>query len=221
MLAKSLFERDFKEVEKFFPKLGYSWSSKYKTWIINGELDICDSEGVYWNTFNIGITVPQSYPHCIPVIIERSEIIPRDIDWHISQEGLCCVDVSPNLIAMSKRGIHICDFIKRKIYPYFANQIYKLSENKYADKEYAHHIQGIIQYYVEDLNISDEKTILLVLQQIISMPHIGRNQKCPCGSEKKIKNCHQLSVETIKSFGEDRIKSDLNNIKDYITNRFS
>ncbi|MBU1762081.1 MAG: SEC-C domain-containing protein, partial [Bacteroidetes bacterium] len=172
-------------------------------------------------TFNIGIAVPQSYPHCIPVIIERTEIIPRDIDWHISQEGLCCVDVSPNLIAMSKKGIHIYDFIKRKIYPYFANQIYKLSENKYAGKEYAHHIEGIIQYYVEDLYISDEKTILLILQRLISSPHIGRNEKCPCGSEKKIKNCHQLSVETIKSFGEERIKSDLSNINDYITNRLS
>src|SRR5690606_18557162 len=174
MGRKSLFERDFEVVEELFPKLTYSWSFKFKFWVIVGELDICDTRGIYWNTFNIIIAVPQKYPHCVPVLVEQSKIIPRDINWHISSEGLCCVDISHNLIAMSKIGINIYSFISDKVYPYFANQLYKLVENEYAGKEYAHHFDGIIQYYIEDHNLPNVNAVISLLQRITKKSHIGR-----------------------------------------------
>lgn len=209
----SIFEKDFAEVEDRFPKLKYLWSAQHKTWIIVGELDICDTEGVYWNTFNIAISVSQGYPYCIPVLIEISEIIPRDIDWHISSEGLCCIDVSHNLIAMSKIGINICKFISDKIYPYFANQLYKLTVNKYAGKEYAHHLDGVIQYYIEDHLLPNKHAVISLLEKIVMKSRIGRNDKCPCGSGKKVKHCHRQSIETIKTLGMERVKTDLENIR--------
>ncbi len=215
---KSLFEKDFAEVEDRFPKLNYSWVAKYKTWVIAGELDICDTEGTYWNTFNIAIAVLQGYPYCVPVLLEKSEIIPRDIDWHISPEGICCIDLSHNLIAMSKVGINICDFIRDKIYPYFANQLYKLTENDYAGSEYAHHLDGIIQYYLEEHHLPNEKAIISLLQQIVAKSQIGRNDKCPCCSGKKVKHCHQQSIEAIKTLGKERVKADIENIKTHMAN---
>lgn len=212
MASKSLFERDFLAVEERFPKLKYSWNSKFRTWVIVGELDICDTEGVYWNTFNIAIAVPQNYPYCIPVLVEKSEIIPRDIDWHISPEGVCCVDMSHNLLAMSKRGIHICSFISDKVYTYFANQLYKMIEEKYAGKEYAHYFDGVIQYYIEEHNLPEKNAIVSLLQRITTKSFIGRNDKCPCGSEKKIKHCHQNSIDILKTLGSKRLLSDLENI---------
>jgi len=217
MKDKSLFERDFVTVEERFPKLKYSWSTKYKTWVITGELDICDTEGVYWNTFNIVIGVPQSYPYCVPILVEKSEIIIRDIDWHISPEGICCIDVSHNLIAMSKLGINICSFISDKVYPYFANQLYKLAEDKYAGKEYAHHLEGIIQYYLEEHNLPDKSAVVSLLQRITTKSFIGRNNSCPCGSGKKIKRCHKNSIETIKSLGDTRLLLDLKNIENTLS----
>lgn len=215
MAGKCIFERDFIAVEERFPKLRYSWSAKYKIWVIAGELDICDTEGIYWNTFNIAIGVPQSYPYCVPVLVERSEIILRDIDWHISPEGICCVDISHNLIVMSKLGIDICSYISGKVYPYFANQVYKMTEKKYAGKEYAHHFTGVIQYYLEEHHLSNEKAIISLLERITKKSFIGRNDRCPCGSGKKVKQCHQQSIETIKTLGMEKVKSDLENIRSH------
>lgn len=213
MPTKSKFEKDFLFVQEFFPKLSYFWNSKSKHWIITGDLDICDTEGNYWETFNIIIGIPQNYPHCIPIVVENSTIIHRDIDWHISQEGVCCVDIEYNLIVMSRRGININSFIRDKVYPYFANQIYKLSEHKYAGKEYAHHFDGVIQYYIEDLNLMSEEITIRFLERILSNYFMGPNNKCPCGSEKKIKECHLESIETIKSIGKKRIEKDLINLR--------
>jgi hypothetical protein len=207
------FERDFLEVRDYFPKLDYGRNRKSKIWIISGEIDICDVKGNYLNTFDIKIIVPDSYPYCVPVVLEKSEIIPRDIDWHISKNGICCLDSDNNLLVMSRFGINIKEFIAQKIYTFFANQLYKLQEHKYAGDEYLHHVDGIIQYYIEDLKIPTVEYVIVFLEQILNKKDLTRNKLCPCGTNKKIKNCHEKTIETIKTIGREKMTSDLKEIK--------
>lgn len=214
--GKSSFERDFIIAKERFPKLQYRWCTKIKTWVIVGELDICDMAGSYWNTFRIAMLVPSSYPYCVPIVIERSDIVPRDIDWHISPEGECCVDAEHSLLAMSKMGINLGDFIAEKVYSYFANQVHKLESQEYAGAEYAHHTAGIIQYYIEELNIPSAEAILKTLKQIFNKQSLGRNDRCPCGSSLKLKNCHKKDIQTIKSFGKVKIQEDIKDIDKYL-----
>lgn len=214
-LAKknSQFDRDFVAVKECFPKLSYGWNKEHKTWVISGELDICDVKGNYWNTFNIAILVSETYPNCVPLVLERSEIIPRDIDWHVSKDGQCCVDAENALLAMSRRGINISNFIAEKAYPFFANQLYKLQENKYAGEEYKHHTDGVIQYYLEELKIPSSDHIIFFLEMILNKADLTRNRMCPCNSGEKIKNCHEKEIETIKSIGREKLTNDLKKIK--------
>jgi hypothetical protein len=210
---KSVFEKDFESVKERFPKLSYGWNKKSNLWVVSGELDICDSIGVYWNTFNIAILVSRGYPFCVPVVIERSEIIPRHIDWHVSPQGLCCLDAEQSLLALSKKGINLSDFIAEKIYPFFANQLHKLESEKYAGQEYAHHTAGVIQYYLEDLKIPSVEKIIVILEISLANKGLGRNEKCPCASGKKLKHCHLQEIQSIRSFGSQKILSDLESIK--------
>jgi hypothetical protein len=214
---KSPFERDFIAAKECFPKLDYSYNTKIKMWVITGELDICDVEGMYWNTFHITMLVPRGYPYCVPIVAEKSTIIPRDIDWHISPEGICCLDISHNLKVMSKLGINLTSFIREKVYTYFANQLYKLEQNKYAGEEYAHHLDGIIQYYIETHQLQDKQTIVAMLQQIISKANVGRNDPCPCGNGKKTKHCHQSSIDTLKTLGNEKLLQDFKSISETMT----
>lgn len=210
----SLFERDFVAVKDYFPRLNYSWSKDHKVWIVLGELDICDVKGDYWNTFDIAIIVPESYPYCVPQLIEKSKLIPRDIDWHISDDGICCLDVDNALIAKSRLGINIKDFIAEKVYPFFANQLYKMEEEHYAGGEYKHLTPGVIQYYLEELKIPTESNIVVFLKMILSKADLTRNKLCPCCSGRKIKHCHEKAIETIKSLGREKIASDLKKISE-------
>lgn len=211
----SQFERDFIKVKESFPLLNYSWNNKSKSWLIKGDLDICDVKGVYWNTFNIAIVVPEGYPFCVPIVIEISQILPRDKDWHISDEGICCIDIEHNLIVMSKKGIQMKDFIEKKLYPYFANQLYKLEKHKYAGEEYRHETEGIIQYYNENLKIQSLDSIIDFIEIIIKNNDLTRNRLCPCNSGKKIKKCHETSIELIKTLGKVKILDDLKKLKIY------
>jgi len=216
MTAKSQFERDFKNAKILFPKLGYTYNTEHGMWCITGQLDICDVKGVYWNTFDIILVIPKSYPYCIPLLMEQSKLIPREIDWHISPEGFCCMDVEHNLIAMSKRGINLTDFIKDKVYSFFANQLYKLEAQHYAGPEYAHHVAGVLQYYKEKHNISNAETVLIFLDAVLSKTRIGRNDSCLCGSGNKTKNCHIEAIDTMKLLGMEKLKKDKESILSYI-----
>ena len=214
MQRKSKFEKDFLKVGEFFPKLSYFWNSKSRLWIIKGDIDICDTEGEYWETYNIIIGIPENYPHCVPIVLEKSDLIPRNIDWHISKEGVCCIDIGHNLIAMSKRGINIFSFIREKIYPYLANQVYKIERKVYAGKEYLHHFDGVIQYYMEEHNLSTIDSIISILDRIVLNNKIGRNENCPCGSGEKTKDCHLESIYELKSIGKEKLKEDLKLLKE-------
>lgn len=210
---KSAFERDFIAVKERFPKLNYGWNAEIKMWVITGDLDICDTKGAYWNTFQITILVSRGYPFCIPIVAERSNLIPRDIDWHISPEGICCLDAEHSLITLSKKGIYLANFIAEKVYSFFANQIHKLESKAYAGTEYAHHTAGVIQYYLEELKMPSVEATLQTLIHIFNKQGLGRNDKCPCASGLKLKFCHEKAIEIIKSFGPVKIKKDVENIQ--------
>lgn len=188
MGQKCKFEKDFEEVSQFFPKLSFKKNDKSKSWMVFGELDICDQAGEYWDTFEIIIYIAENYPYCIPLVKEKSKIIQREVDWHISEDGFCCLDIEHKLLNLKQRGINLTEFIKTKVYTYFANQLYRKSEGNYADGEYEHHFGGIRQFYEEDLKIKDVDIAIDILCKIISNRLPGRNDPCPCG-KGKFKNC--------------------------------
>lgn len=209
MNTKKLLKEDLVETENRFPKLKFNLLSGDKIGVLEGQLDICDTTGDYWDTFTIAILIPNSYPFCVPIVIERSSIIPRQIDRHISEEGVCCLDIEHRLLYLAKKGIRLSDFIATKVYPYLANQLYFREKGCYAGEEYAHFFEGIKQFYAEDLGLSDPINALCFLQLILTNCLPGRNEKCPCGSQTKYKNCHSSSIDLLRLVGKERLKKDV------------
>ncbi len=211
MKQKSKFEIDFEEALPFFPKLNFKEDKKKGLWIISGKIDICDQDGNYWETFDIIIYIPYSYPNCVPLVREKSNIIQRDDDWHIDNLGFCCLNMDHKLQIMSKRGINLTNFIRNIVYPYFANQLYKKANGEYADGTYLHGFDGVRQYYSE-LNICDDGLAIKILDGIINNKIPGRNDPCFCG-KAKFKNCHLKSVLILKSVTIKQLKNDLKEFK--------
>ncbi|MEM8969918.1 MAG: SEC-C metal-binding domain-containing protein [Bacteroidota bacterium] len=209
-------EKDIAEALGQFPKLSKHFDSSTNTWLLAGDLDICDSQGEYWNTFNILILIPNTYPYCVPQVIEKSTLIPRDTNRHISEEGICCLDMDHKLLHMASRGIRLVDFIVEKVYPFFANQLYydENKEKKYAGEEYEHHFAGVRQFYAEDLNIADVHLAVKVIEMVLANSIPGRNDRCICESGQKFKWCHAEAFALLKTLPTDRLKKDLYSFKD-------
>lgn len=214
MRNNGLLIKDLNEVRSIFPKLKYSTNKDFK--ILKGEIDIFDSNGVYWDSFTIAVEVPKKYPNAVPQVLELSNNIERIDDRHISKDGVCCIGITHELLFKARKGIRMIDFIKNSVYPYFANQLYFLSHGEYANGEYAHHFNGVKQFYKEKLGLNDIPLIINILELIILNKVPSRNSTCPCGL-KKIKHCHNSQIEFLKSIGKPQIKSDLHQFKRHFT----
>lgn len=211
--TRKILEQDIKKVSEFFPKLKLVWASKFSTWSLDGELDICDINGEYWSTFEIIVYIPKSYPNGIPLVEEKSNLIPREIDRHISEEGYCCLDVTHKLSYKALTGIYLLEFLQNSVYPYFANQLYYNKNEHFAGAEYKHNFDGVIQFYDESLNVKDAKSAILILEGIILNNIPGRNDNCLCGSNKKMKQCHIKTIDFLKSLDKKLLEDDLARFK--------
>lgn len=207
---QSRIQKDITEAKLIFPKLKGHWNQNIRSWALQGDLDIFDDQGEYWNTFEIAVLIPKTYPYCVPVLIELSKKIPRDIDWHISQEGLCCVGIIHRLHKQAKRGIRIVHFLQNEVYPYFVNQLYKMETGEYVSGEYEHHFAGIRQFYREDLGLTDIGLVIDILKGILSNEIPGRNDLCFCRMQK-FKKCihHYNSVNYLKNLDRERLEKDI------------
>ena len=175
-----------------------------------GTIDIIDETGEYWDSYKIAITFDENrYPNVIPTVIELSENIERNWDFHISDEGSCCLDIPHRLIKLKRRGIILTSFYKDIIYPFFANHQYKLSKGEYANGEYKHHEKGIIQFYEEEFSLVDNEIIIkhikLAIGEIKALP----NKECPVCRQPKYKKCCRPISEKLSIYGKNQLKSDL------------
>lgn len=210
MKISNQLKHDLEEVKRLFPKLVYCTSDKLRA--LKGAIDICDSNGQYWDTFKIVVTIPEKYPYAVPVLVEISEKIDREDNRHISKGGICCVEITHELLYKARRGIKMVEFIREQAYPYLANQLYFDLEGNYANGEYGHYFDGVVQFYAEKLKLSDPNLIILILNQVIEnkLPH--RNDPCLCG-KGKFKNCHKKELEFLKTVGKAQLQEDLKGFK--------
>jgi len=191
----------------FFPKLRlfYIENSPF----LNGNIDILDTKGNYLDTFNVAIAIPDNYPYGIP----KLKLISHESIWnderHISNEGICCVEIDHILTFASKKGITLLEFLRNWVYPFLMNQIYFNHAKQFANGEYPHGFEGIQKFYAVKLGLTDIHIIVLILKSIINNLVPGNNDPCICGSEKKFKHCHKFSVKYLKDLGRESASKDL------------
>ena len=210
----SYLKKDLDAVLDSYPKLSFNWSEEHKSISLSGDLDICDFNGDYWDTFNVFIVTDwEKYPYSAPILIERSEKIPRRRERHISEEGVCCVDVNHKLLREAQKGISLLGFLTKWVYPFFANQLYYEEEKDYANGDWKHDFDGILQFYREELNLYDSPLILTVLKAIVSNSLPKRNELCLCG-KKKSKRCdHNSAIDFLSKLPKEQLMEDIHNFR--------
>ncbi|MDB5129815.1 SEC-C metal-binding domain-containing protein [Mucilaginibacter sp.] len=212
MNPKKAATTDIARMSDFFPKLTLT-SREGTPLCYAGEIDICDSTGVYWDTFKISLKAPANYPHGVPVVQETESRIERIPDRHISPNGFCCVAIDHVLLHHAAKGLTLTEFVQRYLYPYLANHLYFEREGHYADQEYLHGFEGVQQFYRETMNAPDAETAIKLLEGVLLRKQPSRNSPCFCGSSKKFKYCHMAASEYLSKIGHGKLKEDLHSFK--------
>ena len=205
-------DKEIKWLESCYPNLQY----KAKAQKIVGELDfgasydkesgkLCighddenrERDAFICDVFDIEICLnsidSNGWPKVYEVAGRHSKIAEKYnievIDLHFySDDGACCLGIK-STSEKFERNFRIKQFMNDLVIPFF----YRLS---YTEKfgidassndlwgEYSHGLERQIEHRKEILNLAKRNP--------------NRNEPCPCGSDKKYKNCHRQEVEYIK-----------------------
>ena len=203
-------------LEKFFTfkKVG----SPLKGYLaLEGKISVIDKKNRFWEQFGVCILINEvEYPYTVPIVIEKTQKIKRDWEYHISINGECCLDIPHKLLKLKKRGIIIEEFYYEVIYPFFANYCYRESAGRYANGEYKHHFEGIAQFYQEEFHLEDIETIIALLETSINVIKYQPNRACPFCGKPKYKTCCRKIIYKLREFGLNRLNLDLELFKDHL-----
>ncbi len=202
-MKNTKFENDILSIPTKFNKLSVVELDGEK--FLKGELDIIDTYGKLWDTYQIEIKGSSGYPFNFPKLFETEDIFPKIVDWHVYEfdDNSCCVDITPNEIIICKNGLDVYEYIQRFAIPYFANQSFRIREGYYLYGEYSHGIFGRIEYYQSKLKAKNSKELIQMFDLIISEYNPLRTSLCPFCYKTKFRKCHKKAfaeLTIIKEF---------------------
>lgn len=186
------FERTVAEVTGAYPDLRLVVSGDRATFV--GSIPIRSGE-VEIDRFKVAITIPPTFPHDVPIIRETANRIPHTADWH--NPGDLCVIVPEEWLIDSRSG-SVLEFIRGPVRDFFIGHL--LAEAGYGRPlgERDHGLSGLLQAYGEWFGTTDRKTVSRYLE-CLSHERIKGHWPCPCGSQRRIRNCHGESIRTIQT----------------------
>jgi len=197
------FENDIIAVPETFDKLDIVELDGEK--FLKGEVDIIDTSGKLWDTYQIEIKGSGKYPYSFPKLFETAGAFPKIVDWHVYEfdDKSCCVDITPNELILCKDGLNVSEYIQSFAIPYFANQSFRIREGYYLYGEYSHGIFGRIEYYQSKLKAKNPKELIQMFDLIIKDYNPDRTKYCPFCNKIKFRKCHKAvfkELSTIKEF---------------------
>lgn len=204
-------ELNFLELNKEYPQLHmsllnniYVIDGNVRIYAINNDVPLIDD-------FAIIIEVPLDFPNELPIIRETSNKIPKSFE-HVNMDKSLCLGIETEIKIQFMKNPTLLNWFQTFVVNYFYSVMYYSKYERVPYGERRHGIKGIIQFYLEFLNVDSINKIYDILNSIEN-DNLKDYNKCPCGSFKKIRKCHLSQMNTLKKVG---IKSDLKEISKLI-----
>lgn len=184
----NLVEVQFVELRKKYQYLYYLVENKSQK--IIGTIFFEDN-GIK-SEYDIEIDISQDYPQTIPSVCETKGDIPKD--WHHNRQYFC-LETPFRVWEIFRKQETLLNFIDNLVVPYLA---------KYSDyrkicnssNEHEHGAIGVLKDYMKRFNIQDSLLTFKLLRVLAEGNYRG-HAPCPCGSGKKLRNCHGACIHDI------------------------
>jgi len=181
--------QEISELIATYSGLSY-WSDDNGNYIVFGKLifKATYNEKSIKEEYDVEIIINDKYPDSLPSVKEIGHRIPRDFHQY-KEEGLLCLGAPLDMKRQFNKKRTLLGFVENLIIPYLYS--YSIKENKgiMPYGELSHGVEGILESYKELLGIDNDFVVLRFLK-ILSDDNYRGHIDCPCGSNKKLRNCH-------------------------------
>ena len=140
------------------------------------------------DSFEIEMLIPNAYPDMLPRVKETGGKIDNHYE-HVFTDGTLCLAVPVEIRRIFHQQPSLLGFVNKLVIPYFYGYCHWKEHGEHPFGEQKHGGEGIIQYYLEKLNLGDEVTALAFVCFLYEHGYRGHHD-CPCGSGRRIRKCH-------------------------------
>ena len=187
-------------------------------WLVAGSIDVIDDEGGYWDTYDVQIIIPDTYPTELPEVMEVGGKIKQSPDWH--NTIYCCLTTKAIMFAEMKGEVTLEKWLTNYVHKYLGNHVLKVRTGDYASGEFEHGPDGIIHGYKLLFNSEDPKEVQQILKALCGNNTMSKNKICFCGSGKKYKRCLDINVEKHRmNIPVDTLRRDLNEVTTHLRSK--
>lgn len=160
---------------------------------LNGTLQITDAQGVF-TYFLVEIELLPEFPEALPIVREVAGRIPRIADRHMLPGGTACLHVQEDWYYAHPDGYTLLEFLDGPVLSFFVGQTCVEHGKPWPYGERAHGVQGILECYSDLTGAKDFATISRFMRAL-TQKELKGHHSCPCGSRKKLRNCHKNLLE--------------------------
>ncbi len=194
-----------KEQPELLEQIKSELGSEYPALHLSSEGDIVFVRGSYPVTFegetldsySVEIEFPRDYPESLPLVRETGGRIPHVADYHMYRNGVACLFVPDERWWLLPPGSTFRDFLNGPVYNYFLSQALVSLGQPWPFGQRKHGAEGICEFYSGLLGTSDQ-AIITQYVECLSRKEVKGHWPCPCGSGKKIRQCHMQQILEIR-----------------------
>lgn len=191
------FERNpalLEDVERALREPEYKWLHLHME---EGRVRIRGTIPVPGDRYRIEILFLNDYPDTLPQVRETAGRIPHISDRHVNaKDGTACVCI-PDEWFLQRPDPTFLTFLRVPVYNFFLSQKTVELTKEWPFGERRHANEGILDFYQECLGTKDLTAIRRYLEYA-SLDKIKGHWNCPCGSGKRIRNCHRQQIADLR-----------------------
>jgi hypothetical protein len=189
------YAHEIAEVERKFPQLHATIRGAETR--IAGTLPVLGGE-TELDRFAITMDLSIDYPDSLPVVREVGGRIPYLLDRHvIPNSGVACVLLPDQRWELWPKGASLLAFIDGPIHNYFLGQALIEQGDPWPFGEWAHGLQGMLDYYKALIGTDDPRAICRFLEYLEAKKLKG-HWDCPCLNGRRLRDCHFALVKDLR-----------------------
>jgi len=182
-------------VAKHQPELVVTAEEGYVS--LEGRFVVSAPMGPY-DFFDVRVGIFPSFPRAEPIVFETGDRIPKEVDRHIfPTNGDCCLGVWEEWL-LTTPDQTFETFLTGAMHDYFVSQTYFEVKGKWPFGERPHGMAGVLESFAELLGVENDTVIIADHLRLLTRNTVKGHVRCPCGSGRKLRQCHRGKVEELK-----------------------
>jgi hypothetical protein len=181
-------------VKEFYPRLCFRLDADAGKMNLEGDFVLRTDCGVS-TSIAIRVEFPRDYPDSEPIAFDAAGRFPALVDRHIIKDGQFCLWLPPCSAWNKDDPNRLIRFLD-EVTVFLERQMIFDVTGVWPGDQYKHGADGYEEFMLARLN-GNPSHFASLFPVILGRMRPGRNELCPCGSQKKYKRCHADAIANI------------------------